>query len=86
MVTAFWEELPAVVETIDRLAAARVIILCADGAHFTAEMDKQIFTHMLNTYAGDPARRAEQFRLGLLELQCAFNMLEHMRMPVISPV
>ena len=86
MVTAFWEELPAVVETINRLAAGRVIILCADGAHFTAGIDKQIFTHMLDTYADHPARRAEQFRLGLLELHRAFNVLEHVRMPVISAV
>lgn len=77
MVTAFWVELPAVVEAINRLTAARIIICCADGAHFTAGMDKQIFTHMLDTYAGDPARRAEQFRLGLLERQRAFNVLEH---------
>tara|TARA_B100000575_G_scaffold269916_1_gene249975 strand:+ start:168 stop:509 length:342 start_codon:yes stop_codon:yes gene_type:complete len=39
MNTLFWSELPSVLEAIDREAAARLAIICANGGHFTAGMD-----------------------------------------------
>ena len=55
MNTLFWVELPSVLEAIDREAAARVAIICANGEHFTAGMDLAVFEHMLSRFDGEPA-------------------------------
>lgn len=86
MNTFFWNELPSVLKAIDKEAAARVAIICANGEHFTAGMDLAIFQHMLSRFDGEPARRAEQLRSGILELQDAFNVIEQIRFPVIAAV
>jgi len=86
MNTLFWSELPSVLEALDREAAARVAIICANGEHFTAGMDLAIFEHMLSRFDGEPARRAEQLRLGILELQHVFNVIEKIRFPVIAAI
>ncbi len=65
---------------------ARVIIICAEGHHFSAGMDLEVFNHMIAAFKGEPARRAEQFRRGVLDLRRAFNILEEIRMPVISAI
>ena len=35
----FWEEFPAALRDIDREAQARVVVISAQGKHFTAGMD-----------------------------------------------
>ena len=40
---AFWNELPAIVNEIDATAAARVIVISAEGKHFSAGMDLSVF-------------------------------------------
>ncbi len=86
MTALFWDELPEVLQTIDREAAARVAIISANGKHFTAGMDLAIFQDMLSRFDGEPARRAEQLRSGILELQKALSVIEQIRLPVIAAV
>ena len=44
MIPAFWTELPAVVNELSRDAACRVIVLSAEGRHFSSGMDISVFT------------------------------------------
>lgn len=83
MIPAFWTELPAVVRQIDAEAIARVIVISAQGKHFSAGMDLAVFTEMSKNFAGEPARRAERMRRMVLELQDSFTALEHVRIPVL---
>ncbi len=86
MVPAFWTELPDTVRKIDAHAAARVIVVSSTGKHFCAGMDLAVFQQMSTEFGGEPARRAEHFRQGLLQLQDAFSALEHVRIPVLAAV
>lgn len=86
MIPEFWSELPAVVKQIDSEAEARVIVISAQGKHFSAGMDLSVFASIAKSFQGDPARRAEQFRRLVLELQDSFNALEDVRVPVLAAV
>ncbi|MGJ8678927.1 crotonase/enoyl-CoA hydratase family protein [Paraglaciecola sp.] len=83
MIPEFWSELPAVVQKIDDEAEARVIVISALGKHFSAGMDLSVFASIAKSFQGEPARRAEQFRRLVLELQASFSALEHIRIPVL---
>lgn len=83
MIPEFWTELPAVVQKIDDEAEARVIVISALGKHFSAGMDLSVFASIAKSFQGEPARRAEQFRRLVLELQASFNALENIRIPVL---
>ena len=71
MNTDFWEEFPATLKAIDRHALARVVIIHAEGKHFSAGMDRDVYGHIIDLFKGEPARRAEQFWRGILDLQQA---------------
>jgi len=83
MNVAFWTELPRAVKQIDDAAMARVIVISAQGKHFSAGMDLSVFQNMGSSFKGEPARRAEKQRRHILDLQDAFNALEAARMPVL---
>lgn len=83
MIPEFWTELPMVVREIDAQANARVIVISAQGKHFSAGMDLSVFTEMGKNFSGEPARRAERMRRMVLELQDSFNALEDVRLPVL---
>jgi enoyl-CoA hydratase len=82
----FWLELPAVIEELDSQGNVRVIILCAEGKHFTAGMDLDVFTNMDNDSQLEAARAAEQQRRWILSLQDTFSALERARVPTISAI
>ena len=82
---AFWRELPQLIESIDRAAEARVIVLSAEGKHFTAGMDLAVFAESQRS-APEPGRAGEAMRRLVLHLQQAFNALEHCRIPVLAAV
>jgi len=86
MNAAFWTELPEAIRHIDEHALARVIVISAQGKHFSAGMDLSVFQNMGASFNGEPARRAEAFRRHVLKLQDAFNALEEARMPVLVAV
>ena len=95
MIPAFWRELPAIVEDLSNRAAARVLVLSAEGRHFSSGMDTTVFTDpggLADTDgSGSGARRsrartAEAFRTMALDAQASFSSLEQARMPVIAAV
>ena len=83
MNVAFWSELPEAIRLIDNLSMARVIVISSTGKHFSAGMDLAVFHNMGASFQGEPARRAEQSRRHILQLQDAFTALEKARVPVL---
>lgn len=82
----FWQELPVLLRQIDEQAQARVLVICAEGKHFSAGMDLAVFQGMAADFVGEPARRGERMRRLVLALQECFNAIERMRIPVIAAV
>ena len=87
MTAAFWRELPEAVNDISDKAKARVIVLSAEGKHFTAGMDISVFMEG-GLADSDGAReiRAEAFRHKVLMLQETFSALENARPPVLAAI
>jgi len=85
---AFWRELPAAVADISDNAKARVIVLSAEGKHFTAGMDIAVFMEGgLDLESDNPQVEMEAFRLNLLRgLQKTMSCLEDARMPVLAAI
>ncbi|MGQ8366165.1 crotonase/enoyl-CoA hydratase family protein [Glaciecola sp. 1036] len=86
MIPEFWHELPEAVRFIDENSLARVIVISAQGKHFSAGMDLSVFQNMQSSFEGEPGRRAERLRRMVLELQDSFNALEEIRIPVLAAV
>lgn len=88
-IPAFWNELPQAVNDISDNARARVIVLSAEGKHFTAGMDIAVFMGGGIDLSPEPNRAVamEAFRLNLLRgLQETMSCLERARMPVLAAV
>lgn len=88
MTREFWNELPEIVEEIDRSAAARVIVISSTGKHFSAGMDLSVFsTDGAISHSGtDRHIAAEAFRSNIRHIQRSFSSLEAARMPVLCAV
>lgn len=88
---AFWNELPAIVNTINDEASARVIVISSTGKHFCAGMDLSVFTDGQGVASGNTAKNeVGRSRLALraeaMRLQKTFNCLDEARMPVLMAV
>lgn len=84
---AFWNELPAAMRAIDEAAEARVIVISSSGKHFSAGMDLEVFSNPNPTlFQGERGRQAEGMRRLVLQLQACFNVLEEVRMPVLTAI
>lgn len=87
MTPAFWQELPRAVSDISARAKARVIVLSAEGKHFTAGMDTAVFMDAGDHDDADsPSIAAEAFRRHLKCLQETFTALENARQPVLAAI
>ena len=90
MLPSFWEELPRIVEEIDRNASARVIVISSTGRHFSAGMDLSVFTGDNGLAAGggsdDKGRRASALWMLVQHLQDSFTALERARVPVLAAI
>ena len=86
-VPEFWRELPEAVNDISDNARARVIVLSAEGKHFTAGMDISVF--MSGALDAPPTNRevaAEAFPHHVKALQATFSALENARQPVLAAI
>ncbi|MDI3323463.1 crotonase/enoyl-CoA hydratase family protein [Pontibacterium granulatum] len=84
---AFWRELPAAIRAIDEAAEARVIVISSSGKHFSAGMDLEVFSNPNPTlFQGERGRQAEGMRRLVMQLQACFNVLEEVRMPVLTAI
>lgn len=84
---AFWLELPKALKEIDVAGEARVLVISSTGKHFSAGMDLEVFTQPdPELFSGEAGRRAEGMRRLVMQLQDCFNLLESIRMPVITAI
>ena len=85
MIPAFWAELPAVVRKLDDEAEARVIVISAEGPHFTGGLDLSMFSDI---GSGDAARlqKPVAFMNMLGRMQHTFSALEECRVPVLAAI
>ena len=93
MKRSFWYELPQIVRELDREGSARVIVLSSTGRHFSAGMDLGVFAGGLGGLGNGKAADATEIgrlranlRIGVLEMQETFSILERARMPVIAAI
>jgi enoyl-CoA hydratase len=87
MIPEFWREFPAAVDRISNDGEARVIVISAEGKHFTAGMDISVF--MAGALDGDAANAhvsAEAFRRKIRMLQDTFSCLERARQPALAAI
>lgn len=87
LIPAFWTEFPSAIEDISLGARARVIVISAEGKHFTAGMDISVF--MKGALDADVSNRevdAELFRHKVAALQRTFSCLENARQPVLAAI
>ncbi len=86
-IPAFWRELPEAVNEISEGAGARVIVLSAEGKHFTAGMDISVFMEGgLKAPTENRQVAAEHFRHTVKALQDTFSALENARQPVLAAI
>ena len=87
MIPEFWRELPDAVDKISNDGEARVIVISAEGKHFTAGMDIAVFMSGALDSAGANAHvSAEAFRHKVRALQDTFSCLERARQPVLAAI
>lgn len=85
MNTAFWRELPELLNEVAFDVKARVLVISSTGKHFSAGMDLSVFENNNALRTGSPHER-ECFRRLVNEFQAVFNCLEELRIPVIAAI
>ena len=83
----FWRELPDAINDISDNARANVIVLSAEGKHFTAGMDISVFMQGgLDAPSENREVAAEAFRHHVKSLQDTFSAFENARQPVLAAI
>ncbi|PAN26742.1 hypothetical protein PAHAL_5G035300 [Panicum hallii] len=86
---AAFAEIPRAMALLDRLPAARAVVLSAAGPHFCAGIELGGPGNPLTAApagGADPAAAAEGLRRAILEMQGALTAIERCRKPVIAAV
>jgi enoyl-CoA hydratase len=89
MVREFWNELPALVRSLDAGGDVRAMVLSSTGRHFCAGMDLGVFGSGDGAGGdsnGEPGRIRAQLQQRVLMLQESFTAFERARFPVIAAV
>ncbi len=81
----FWADLPAAIQTLDREAHTRALVISAEGRHFCAGMDVSVF-HTPSFQPDDSAAAREAFTHEVRRLQATFDALATARFPVIAAI
>jgi enoyl-CoA hydratase len=87
MQPVLWRELADALQTLQREAPARALVISSTGKHFTAGMALDVFgadsgISLNDSSAGGRANIAPQ----LIDMQQAFTLIEQLRMPVIAAI
>lgn len=85
MIKEFWSELPQAISEIEAAGKTRVIVISAEGKHFSAGMDLSVFEAGDNLKTETPTER-EKLKQLILWLQSSLNSLERCRVPVIAAI
>lgn len=85
MSPSFWRELDAILDTLQRDAPARALVLDASGKHFCAGMALEAFGSAIAPDESSAASRANIAPL-LAGMQRTFDRLAELRMPVLAAI
>jgi len=84
---SFWSDIKQVMATISQDSSVRVVILRAEGPHFSSGIDRAMFTTLFKERPEiEIGRRRDIFRRMVLDLQESINVLETCDVPVIAAV
>lgn len=83
---AFWGDIRQVFTDLDERTDVRCVVIASTGKHFTAGLDLVDFGGSLVDAEVEPARRAEQFRRMVLQMQESFSVIDRCRVPVIAAI
>ena len=86
MQPVFFRELVTILQSLQRMASARVLIISSTGKHFTAGMALDVFAPGNAPIDESNAVGRATIALLLQEMQQCFNLIEQLRMPVISAI
>ena len=81
----FWQELDAVLSTLQREGTARALVLSSTGKHFSAGMALETFGGEIAMDDRTAEGRAAIFDM-LTDMQSTFTKLETLRIPVIAAI
>lgn len=81
---AFWGDLAIALDRVDAMPEVRVLLLRAEGPHFSAGMSLSFFSEVRERAQGEPGRYREWLRRKIRYLQRPMNQLEALRVPVIA--
>ncbi|GGC86670.1 enoyl-CoA hydratase-related protein [Undibacterium terreum] len=82
----FWRELTAILQTLQREANARVLVISSTGKHFTAGMSLDVFGQGGISLDDSSASGRANIVPSLQDMHHAFNLIEQLRMPVIAAI
>jgi enoyl-CoA hydratase len=87
MQPVMWHELTSILQSLQRDASARALVISSTGRHFTAGMSLDVFgsDEGISLNDRDAGGRANIAAL-LADMQQAFNLIEQLRMPVIAAI
>ena len=92
MIPEFWDDLPKIVQKIDKESMARVIVISSTGPHFTSGIDISVFESSKDP-SMDPKKQSELDRVDgaklydtVKYLQQTFSCLEECRVPVLVAI
>src|SRR3712207_3028013 len=87
MNAAFWTDMIAIFEAIEREPAVRAVLLSSTGRHFTAGLDLGwAASDALASQGIETARTREALRRKVKRMQETFNVVDRCRAPVIAVV
>lgn len=87
MITDFWREFPQAIAELAQHDDLRALVISAQGPHFCAGMDLEVFQNPDNFPSGkDRARASHAMRRFVGQLQQVFTDLEQLRIPVLSAI
>lgn len=82
----FWREFPQAIKAISQDNSIRALVISSSGKHFCAGMDLAVFAQGIQDPDLELARKHENMRQLVLQLQDCFNALEALRIPVLAAV
>ncbi len=80
-----WDALPRVFDELDRDDDCRVVILAAEGKHFTVGLDLKSVGSLVS-FEGSQAQQRRTLHTEILRLQESVTAIERIRKPVIAAV
>jgi len=86
MSSAFWTELPQILEELASDSRVRVLVISGEGKHFSSGIDLSVFESFFGMMQAEPARATIAARKEILRLQETFNAIENARFPVIAAI